>query len=947
MARRLAYIIVALAVLGACRETTLVPPRSLNGPTKIVVSRGDVCLTTFETENRVVDFVIEPCEPGEEGAIGLVINERSDRLALLDLSLAIPRLVDLDPTAPGPSHLHVGRLPVDLAVSPDGTAAYTLNQLDQDVSIVDLSVPEVLAERYHVDDTPIALEVEPASGEVVVAAGSPSTLWAFPGATECDEGSSGFDCSVAARDEAPRTLGLPGTVSNFVFHPGGDEAWVVYRDLPYASVVSFAPTPEGFDTPCLNGIDEKPCITAQVALTYGCADGLDNDGDGAVDQGDPQCWSPLSAESPLGIGRRPTDVCANGQDDDGDGLVDREDPECMAASGMSEEIPIFDELPLAVCTDGLDNDGDGAVDYPNDDACYGSLGRTEQDVRPLGFDGVGIDTHGVFVYVIDRANEQILVVDGVRKRLIDAPAAKIPETDAFDVELGVDVIPSPLSIQGVIDRTIVYRDANDDAHGIVRHDYGAWVSSNDGSLQYVETLVAFCEVDGEELVTRDEFWAREQGPLETRCLSIPEIPLEDGTARAVAADPTLPAECLTDEFLACAECLEAQTEGGCEACAAFSSTQFDLCRRAYVDEDVTVYYNPRFSLLDSGGEQARVLGSGTCEQPDALAERLSGFAAENPSAPQELGCTSLLAPQPLHPTAATLSTTNVGELDELPRADVVGLRTLSFDTADGLAPFVTIRPHDELAVDEAITVTYEGTLPGSTRSDGVLPVDTDEEGNVWIDIGFNACAVGVREGDRLVITQEPDEDCDLGGTPEYEIIEVRASELLIAPVPDGDGLATAAPIRSCFDTAVAYEVRPVGEWVVSGDVLGLLSSQDEVFGRCLDRYEAERIDSRVDSAELFEGPYYSFYLFPGYAPDEIAPVRGTSYTFQISSGFVPLQYPTCSSVGQQCAAGLFPTDVTWVPGLPSGSLLLSPDPNDNFVHVRNLDDAAAGFTVIR
>lgn len=56
-----------------------------------------------------------------------------------------------------------------------------------------------------------------------------------------------------------------------------------------------------------------------------CGDGIDNDGDGAVDEG---C---------------PAEVCGDGIDNDGDGAVD-------------------ENCPAEVCGDGIDNDGDGRVD---------------------------------------------------------------------------------------------------------------------------------------------------------------------------------------------------------------------------------------------------------------------------------------------------------------------------------------------------------------------------------------------------------------------------------------------------------------------------------------------------------------------------------------------------------------------------------------------------------
>jgi hypothetical protein len=101
-----------------------------------------------------------------------------------------------------------------------------------------------------------------------------------------------------------------------------------------------------------------------------CSDGVDNDGDGLVDESEPGCSSALdtfewSFELP----------CDDGSDNDGDGLVDYPaDPSCTSLEG--------DEVGTTQCDDGLDNDGDGAIDLddshcsgPGDDREAGSSSR--------------------------------------------------------------------------------------------------------------------------------------------------------------------------------------------------------------------------------------------------------------------------------------------------------------------------------------------------------------------------------------------------------------------------------------------------------------------------------------------------------------------------------------------------------------------------------------------
>ena len=79
-----------------------------------------------------------------------------------------------------------------------------------------------------------------------------------------------------------------------------------------------------------------------------CADGADEDGDGAADCDDSDC--DLSC---------PEDACADGLDDDADGLTDCDDTDCAADASCLVE---------SDCNDGLDDDGDGYTDC-DDPSC--------------------------------------------------------------------------------------------------------------------------------------------------------------------------------------------------------------------------------------------------------------------------------------------------------------------------------------------------------------------------------------------------------------------------------------------------------------------------------------------------------------------------------------------------------------------------------------------------
>jgi hypothetical protein len=121
-----------------------------------------------------------------------------------------------------------------------------------------------------------------------------------------------------------------------------------------------------------------------------CADGVDNDRDGLVDEQDPGCSSPADPRE------QDPDVapqCFDGLDNDADGVIDfPNEPGCGAAGDDDESDP-----PNApACANGLDDDADDLTDYPDDPGCAGVGDRdeTDKEIQPACFDGVDNDRDG-------------------------------------------------------------------------------------------------------------------------------------------------------------------------------------------------------------------------------------------------------------------------------------------------------------------------------------------------------------------------------------------------------------------------------------------------------------------------------------------------------------------------------------------------------------------------
>lgn len=142
------------------------------------------------------------------------------------------------------------------------------------------------------------------------------------------------------------------------------------------------------DPDCEAGAEElgTPGATA-------CSDGVDNDGDGTTDAEDDACESAADenesncdngedddldgfededdADCARGDNEATADGCVDGVDNDGDGWADAADPDCLA--GVAEE-----GFGTNECNDGNDNDGDNLTDAA-DPECIGASDEAELD----------------------------------------------------------------------------------------------------------------------------------------------------------------------------------------------------------------------------------------------------------------------------------------------------------------------------------------------------------------------------------------------------------------------------------------------------------------------------------------------------------------------------------------------------------------------------------------
>ena len=234
--------------------------------------------------------------------------------------------------------------------------------------------------------------------------------------------------------------------------------------------------PRGF-AESLRGVS---AVTSPVGASN-CANGIDDDGDGAIDGADPSCIPFVSDED----GAVDTSACTDGRDNDGDGLIDHDDNDCVGPADESEgprvdasdcdngvddngdgtadncapgrdaegsDAPIggggcddgfdndgdgaidwpadpqcgapsdIESATPAACGDGIDNDGDGAADWPADPDCYGAWSSTEYALGRSSIGPMALSKDGRVLVVADEGAGLLVVFDAEHLRRIELNA---------------------------------------------------------------------------------------------------------------------------------------------------------------------------------------------------------------------------------------------------------------------------------------------------------------------------------------------------------------------------------------------------------------------------------------------------------------------------------------------------------------------------------------------
>lgn len=497
--RRHLPLLLAVVGLAACQRPARSVPATFDSPRDVEFVRWCLSAETLEFRGYCEEDRCG-CTDGTDGtaleeelAFAIVANAGGRMVHRVRVDSNDPSYQDLDPSIPGVTGIAVPDGPIDVLPLSHPTLIATISERERAFSVADLVNAELATLRYDAGDgmvdvagnaLPLAEPVTLLRG--VQRDGGSTLVLVEPIERRARVIHASSVCGDSATRAAPgcratveltelASLALPGTPTDLAVRDDG-RVFLTTRDDHRVFVGA------AFGDTMTEACGDTPCFHSTLAAARPCRDGVDNDGDGLVDQEDPQCFDGSGEEGPLELVDGSATQCTNGVDDDGDGVLDADDPDCRNAADRVEgagydgvdSVPIVVgesrdicgggggdeqtllalpslasiELPDGVaatlprCTNGEDDDGDGHVDWPEDEDCYGP--NSDSEIQPAAptLVNVILSEEQDLVYTLDRRTRQLFVHDSETLELIRAN-----ELDANHSSLGVALLtefPGPL-----------------------------------------------------------------------------------------------------------------------------------------------------------------------------------------------------------------------------------------------------------------------------------------------------------------------------------------------------------------------------------------------------------------------------------------------------------------------------------------------------------------------
>lgn len=483
-----------LVLLPACASPTSVSLFSLSYPTAF----GVVCQSQG-TGGVYSPVALADCEVGEgtgQRLLAVIANGPTGDIGFIDLSDG--DAVDTDVTIPGYTRLHVGGYLSDLVAHPSSAQAYAVDTAGRRLIVVEPASLEWF--EIALPFVPGKLLVDPLRGDLLITVPSSGHI-------------ARFSLDEAGVPGEPTMFAVAGSPSALATSADGTVIAVAHLHQRHLSILD----------------PESLAEVSRVGIVEACQDGLDNDGDGVADRDDPGCTVAadndeadpiICTDEPETEGAEPVDGCiaqselpgcANGLDDDGDGDVDLDDAGCRDRSDWTED---SDSLNLAEadgnpfpCDNDLDDDGDGLADFPADPDCFSRGDKGERGL-PDPMASLAVSPDGRLAYVAYPGRLQIAVVDLDAGSLLDVNRLD----DALDRRLksgegivGIDFgyVPQAITFQSVENRLYAYvSDDGGRASRILVEEDGIPVHRADSATEEDDRTKAGkprLYVDGEEV----------------------------------------------------------------------------------------------------------------------------------------------------------------------------------------------------------------------------------------------------------------------------------------------------------------------------------------------------------------------------------------------------------------------------------------------------------------
>ncbi|MCP4808295.1 MAG: hypothetical protein GY884_23385, partial [Proteobacteria bacterium] len=282
------------------------------------------------------------------------------------------------------------------------------------------------------------------------------------------------------------------------------------------------------------------------------------------------------------------------------------------------------------------------------------------------------------------------------RALVDAPrVGAVPEAfqQTVGIQLGRSTVPG--AVTGRVNRSVLTPDAvASQAEGTtLRYDLGAMIAGDNGFVYYVEAASVYCVVPTQvaDLTPTDDLFAQPSlldALDELECLTTPSIVPSPSPVRD-CSDVFICQGCLNDDGTveSCAECqnLELPQEDALAEC--------ELGDRSVETGQVVRVFNPKMRVRDAARDApASISVRAVCEQPAALLTSMNDYLDANPDVRAQLGCGSILMPQPLSQGVATRGSAAPDDFTDSRRFDLVEKRelTLGFADAEATSPSTTI-----------------------------------------------------------------------------------------------------------------------------------------------------------------------------------------------------------------------------------------------------------------